>query len=223
MTSRAKKGWAEKINSSLSPQIVSIGQQVGESYSEEVDSANLVTKRNYGAGQLIRTITDSEVTDFQLVFSIPRLFCTGVEGIARGQLFPANIRFQVSVQSKGGGFVDKNFNSEGSLPSGEILDGNVISGISANGYQLKSKPIALEGSAPWNYLITRKSSNLNYRNSACVALSISSEQYNSLPARAYDVKGKKVKIPSNAVVREDGSLEFISDVPFDGQLKEGLY
>ena len=247
------------------PQVVSINQPIGESYSEEVDSANLVTKRNYGAGQLIRTITDSEVTDFQLVFSIPRLFCTGVEGIARGQLFPANIKFQVSVQSKGGGFVKKNFNPEGSLPSDEILGGNVISGISTNGYQLKSKPIALEGSAPWNikveklefddpetafeirkssfrdlpedtslqqgradvlvwdYLITKKSSNLNYRNSACVALSISSEHYNSLPSRAYDVKGKKVKIPSNAAVREDGSLEFNSNVPFDGKLKEGLY
>jgi predicted phage tail protein len=39
-----------------------------------------------------------------------------------------------------------------------------------------------------------------------------------LPARAYDVKGLKVKIPSNATVQKSGRLKF-DDVPFDGSLR----
>lgn len=251
-------------------QIVAVNQQVGESYSEEVDQSNLVTKRNYGKGQLVRTITDPEVDEFQLVFSIPRLFCTGAEGIARGQLFPARIKFEVSVQEKGGSYRDVTIVPEGELQEDEILDGNIFTGISTNGYQFKSQPISLTNSqgrknAPWNirvkklefttpegafeirrsnfrdlpentplqqgradvfvwdYIITSRKGKVNYKHSACVALSISSEQYNSLPARSYDIKGKKVQIPSNAAVREDGSLSFTDGVPFDGQVTTSLH
>ena len=121
-------------------QIISVNQPVGNSYSEIVDLSNLVTGRNYGKGQLIRTINDPEVDQFQLVFSIPRLFCTGVEGIARGQLFPAKIKFEVGLQEQGGTyrnieFVNSQVNFDG--------DANIIEGISTNSYQIKSQPISL--------------------------------------------------------------------------------
>ena len=254
-----------------STSIVAVNQQVGSSYSEEVNADGEVTSRDYGRGVLLRTITDNEVTSVQLVFSIPRLFCTGVEGIARGQLFPAKIKFRVSIRSKGTAFNDITIVSEGQLQEEGILDNNVFTGISTNGYQFKSQPIRVRnrpGALPgpitirvsklefegdkekafeirkdqlrdlpenhsfqsgradvfiWDYIIQIKDVNLNYRHSACVALSISSEQFNSLPARAYDVKGKLVKIPSNATVASDGSLDFDSGFAFDGQLRTGRF
>ena len=51
------------------------------------------------------------------------------------------------------------------------------------------------------------------------SLSLDAEEYSNLPARAYDVKGLRVKIPSNASVRKSGRLKFDDSVPFDGSLK----
>ena len=253
-----------------SKQIVAVNQQVGESYSEEVDAQNRVTRRNYGKGKLIRTITDPEVDDIQLVFSIPRLFCTGVEGLARGQLFPARIKFEVAIQAKGGSYKVVQVRPEGELKEDGIFDDNIFTGISTNGYQVVTQRISLADSqgrknAPynirvsklqfddaeqafeiqrgnfrklpgntslqqgradvfvWDYIIASKKARLNYKNSAVAFLSISAEQYNSLPSRGYDVKGTKVKIPSNAAVRDDGSLIFNDAIPFDGQLSDGLH
>jgi predicted phage tail protein len=56
---------------------------------------------------------------------------------------------------------------------------------------------------------------------ATVGMDISTEEFQSLPTRAYLVKGKKVLVPSNAVPREDGSLEFIGS--FDGSLGEAVW
>ncbi len=253
-----------------SKQIIAVNQQVGESYSEAVDAANRVTRRNYGEGQLVRTITDPEVDDIQLVFNIPRLFCTGVEGLARGQLFPARIKFEVLIQQKGGSYRLIEVRPEGELKEDGILDNNIFTGISTNGYQVVTQRISLADSqgrknAPWNirirklkfdnpeqafeirkgelidlpadtplqqgradvlvwdYIIASKKAKLNYKNSAVAFLSISAEQYNSLPSRSYDVKGTKVKIPSNAAVRDNGSLIFNDAIPFDGQLSDGLH
>ena len=251
-------------------QIIAVNQQVGQSYSEKVNANNEVTRKDYGEGKLIRTITDSEVDEVQLVFNVPRLFCTGVEGLARGQLFPARIRFEVAIQEKGGSYRVIEVRPAGELRDDEIFNDNIFTGISTNGYQIKTQRISLANSqgrknGPWNirvrklkfdnpekafeiragelidlprstplqqgradvlvwdYIIASKKARLNYRNSAIAFLSISAEQYNSLPARAYDVKGTKVKIPSNAAVRDDGSLIFNDAIPFDGQLSDGLH
>ncbi len=56
---------------------------------------------------------------------------------------------------------------------------------------------------------------------ATVGMDISTEEFQSLPTRAYLVKGKKVLVPSNAVPRDDGSLEFIGS--FDGSLGEAVW
>ncbi|ADD94256.1 hypothetical protein [uncultured phage MedDCM-OCT-S04-C231] len=50
-------------------------------------------------------------------------------------------------------------------------------------------------------------------------MSIDAEQFGTLPARAYDVKGLEVQIPKTASVSKDGYLEF-NGRPFNGQLQE---
>lgn len=223
--------------------VTSINTEIGQNYSETLNADNEVTARDYGSGQLIRRITDSETDSFQLLFSIPRMFSTAAEGLAKGQPFNGSIRVTVSVQAAGTSYVKK-------------YD-RTITGVALNGYQFQTPKIDLTGTGPWNILVKKidlgedhfevKFANLQdvpqntslqngranqiiwqslteiqrvrtpYPYTAVAGLSISTRQFGSLPTRAYQLRGSIVKIPSNASVRSDGSLSF--NGTFDGSLK----
>ena len=76
--------------------IEEVNQEVGSSYSEELtdDGTNKVKKRDYGAGQVTRAIAKTDIDFVELVFTIPKLFCRAQEGLARGQLFFAQIKLE---------------------------------------------------------------------------------------------------------------------------------
>jgi predicted phage tail protein len=233
------------------PQPVNL--RVGDNYSEKInsDGERVDGSDDYGEGKVIQTLTDLEADSVELIFTVPRLYSTAVEGLARGQLFPAKIKLQVDIQCSSGPYV--------------TVYSKVVEGISTSGYQFRTPKIELDfyrgAPGPWNIrvrkrtfdpredafeikrtdlvdlpqettplqdgrgdvlewsqIIIYKRGNVNYAGTACAALSLDSEQFQSLPSRAYDVKGLKVQIPSNATPRKDGSLEF-SSLPFDGRLK----
>ena len=241
-----------------------VGLQVGENYSETYTQANLVKRngRNYGAGQVIRDITDSEVDFVKLIFTIPKLFCVAAEGLARGQLFFAQIKLAVEIQDQSGAFKQ--------IPIASINTDqeNVIKGISTSEYQYETQEIDLRGykfpyrirvrklefdnpedafeikftdledlpertplaskradTIIWSSMVVGKRVKVSYPHTALAYLSLDSEEYNTLPARAYDVRGLKVKLPSNySEVRADGSLAFkTDDIPFDGSLTTDLH
>ena len=129
--------------------VVSINTEVGENYSETLDDSNEVVDRTYGSGHITRQITDTQVDSFQVLFTIPALFSTAQEGLAKGQLFNATIELKVHVQdSKGGGFVEKYSQK--------------ITGISTTEYQIKTPTIVLdsqehshESAGPWNVKIEK--------------------------------------------------------------------
>ena len=52
-------------------------------------------------------------------------------------------------------------------------------------------------------------------------MSISTEEFQSLPTRAYLVRGRKVRVPHNATPRDDGSLEFNGN--FNGSLGDAIW
>lgn len=247
--------------------IISVNQKIGDSYSETVNAKNKVTKRDYGEGQVLVDITDSEADFVQLVFTVSKLFCVAPEGLARGQLFFAKIRLEVSVQDANGNFhlvPIKGINSD---------NVNTIKGIASSAYQFKTQPIFLRNfagkkNAPYRIRVKKvafgntdeekdrafeisfddlvdlpkteplaskradevfltsviqgKQFKTNYPFTALAHLSIDSEEYGTLPARSYKVRGKKVKIPSNANPQPDGRLEF-DNKPFDGSLKTNLF
>jgi predicted phage tail protein len=126
--------------------ITSVATEVGQNYSETVNANDEVTARDYGAGTLIRQISDSEVDSVQLLFTIPRLFSTAQEGLAKGQPFNGSIRIVVSVQRQGSAYVKK-------------FD-KTITGISITDYQIKTPVIELprdkkgEG-YPWNIKVEK--------------------------------------------------------------------
>ena len=118
--------------------LTNISEEIGENYSETVDDKNKVTDRNYGAGKKIIQITDPQTTSVEFLFTIPSLFCTAMEGIARGQLFNAKVRIRISLKSKGTGF-------------NEVFD-KTFEGISTSEYQFKTPPIDLTEDAEGNEL-----------------------------------------------------------------------
>ncbi len=247
--------------------IEEVNQEVGSSYSEELtdDGTNKVKKRDYGRGQVTRAIAKTDIDFVELVFTIPKLFCRAQEGLARGQLFFAQIKLEIHICGTDGAWNKVNVEVENQEKK------NIIKGISTSSYQFKTQTIDLTkkkyGKGPykirvrkvefnnpenafeisfedfedvprnkpiassradqiiWTSMIVGKKFGTAYPHTALVSLSLDAEEYSTLPARAYELKGLKVKIPSSATVRGDdddgpGSLEFDTTVPFDGSLQE---
>jgi len=244
--------------------IEQVNEQIGSNYTEELTAQDLVKKngRDYGAGQVIRDITDPEVDFVKLIFTVNKLFCVAPEGLARGQLFSAQIKLNVEIEDQNGNF-DKI-----DIASINTERKNVIKGISRSGYQFETQEIDLreykfpyrirvrkrEFADPedafeisfedledlpkrtpladkradeifWTSMVLGKRIKTSYPFTAIAYLSLDSEEYNTLPARAYEVKGMKVQLPSNySSIRADGSLAFkSSDIPFDGSLTTDLH
>jgi len=230
--------------------ITAVGVEVGQNYSETLNENNeVVGKPNYGSGQVIRQITDPDVTSIQLLFTIPRLFSTAQEGLAKGQPFNGVLDIQTWVQRQGGPY--------------NMLDAFKVTGVALTDYQRKTKVIELPRDAngnggPWNIkvvkvdlgeghfevtrdsleevpkntplangranqliwssIIERQEIRSTYPYTACVGLELNTRQFSSLPSRAYLIKGRRVEIPHNAAVREDGSLDLTKGVTFNGDV-----
>jgi predicted phage tail protein len=241
--------------------IVNVNEQIGSSYSEQLNAEGTLRKGDpdYGTGQITRTITDVDVDFVELIFTIPKLYCVAVEGLARGQLFFAQIKLELHICGADGVWNKVNIEVESQVKK------NVIKGICTSSYQFKTQTIDLSrkkyGKGPyrirvrkiefdnpenafeisfndfvdipketpiaskradqifWTSIIVGKKFGTAYPHTALVFLSLDSEEYSTLPARAYDVKGLKVKIPSNATVAKSGRLQFDDSVPFDGSLR----
>ena len=73
----------------------------------------------------------------------------------------------------------------------------------------------------WSSIVEKFNIRSAYPFSACVGMNISTEEFQTLPTRSYLVRGRKVRVPENAVPREDGSLEFNGN--FDGSLGEAVW
>jgi len=228
--------------------ITSVGQEIGENYSEELNENNEVILRDYGAGKLTRQITDTQVSQVQLLFTLPKLFSVAQEGLAKGQLFGATVKLEIYVQAKGSG---------GGFSNVLTLE---KTGISTNNYQFLTPLINLKsyGNGPWNIRVEKVNlgenhfeikytdfedipentpvangrgnqviwssiteytpKSVNYNYSATAEWTLSSESFPQLPTRAYLIKGRTVKIPAGATALDDGRLLF-EDTAFDGSLQ----
>ena len=126
--------------------ITGVAVQVGENYSETVNDSDEVTARDYGSGTVIRQIADSEVDSVQLLFTIPRLLSTAVEGLAKGQPFNGSLQIRVSVQAQGSAY--------------NVVFDKTVTGIALTDYQIKTPVIELPRDAkgrgyPWNIKVEK--------------------------------------------------------------------
>ena len=233
-------------HSKYNSNVITINEEVGANYSETLDAKNQVKNRDYGGGKKIVRVTDPDTDAIQLLFTVPALFSTGMEGVTRGQLFNATINIEIKIKGVDTGKINtKTFSIKGistsnyqqkvgistlniGTPPFDITVKKVVT-KKENDYEVqfakftdipKTTPL---GNTRANRLILtaiieKQKIRTSYPYTACVGLELSTEIFPSLPSRAYLVKGTKVKIPHNAVPRTDGSLEFIE--AFNGSLKE---
>lgn len=143
--------------------LINVAQEIGENYSERTNSKNQVKTRNYGSGKVVRSVTNPDVEKIDLIFTVPRLFSTAQEGLARGQLFDATIFFDIAIQGGGRGPFERievdNVNTSADLDSQTFGSKYQfrIQGISTTNYQFIIKGIKLSdfGTAPWNIRVRK--------------------------------------------------------------------
>ncbi len=161
---------------------------------------------------VVRTISSSIYDSVRVTLSIPQLSSVNTK---TGDTTGTNVRIAIDIQPNGGSWTQ--------------VKNDLISGKTTTKYQ-RSYNIKLTGSGPWNIRMRRitddstssflanetwfesytliSNSKLRYPNSAYVGMVIDSAQFSSIPTRGYDMKLMRIRIPSNATVRADGSLTY---------------
>jgi len=155
----------------------------------------------------VRTITDVDVDAVRITIAIPSLQeINNTNGDTSG----ASVQLQIAIQYQGGGYTPK-------------ID-DVISGRTADEYRKDyliqlarpnpsdivdikvtritddSTSTLLANAFSWSSYTEIIDAKLTYANSALVGLRVDAEQFSSIPARSYLVKGIKVLIPAGVTV-----------------------
>jgi predicted phage tail protein len=170
--------------------------------TEDVVSVNVEVLQ---ATPVTRQITDSNVDAVRVSIAIPRLEASNEQGDVLG----TSVTVRIQLQYNGGGYT--------------TVKEDTISGRTADKYE-RDYLIDISGTFPVDVRVVRVSADssatdvnptiwtayteliyqkLRYPNSALAAIRFQAEQFNSIPARAYRIRGIKVKIPNNATVDSD--------------------
>lgn len=170
---------------------------------DEVGDEKTVNVLIEQATPVTRSITHTNVDAVRVTITVPRLERYTNEGDVLG----SSVQLAIAVSYNGGGFTTV------------ITD--TISGRTADQYQ-RDYLVSLTGTFPAEIRVTRITADsgdsnlvnafywssyteiiyqkLRYPNSALVAMRLDAEQFSSIPARSYRVRGLKVRIPSNGTV-----------------------
>jgi len=180
------------------------------------NSSGVETEKNVNveitnATSVIRQITNTEVDRVRVTISIPSLRKIEDDGDIIGN----DVRISMWTQSNGGGYVK--------------VRSDEIRGKASNSYK-KDYMITLSGAFPHDIKLVRDSDDLQttrdssatfwssyteiideklkYPNSALAFLKFDSRNFSGVPERRYDVKGLKVRLPSNASVNSIGAVSY---------------
>jgi predicted phage tail protein len=156
---------------------------------------------------VVRAVTDVNVNQVRVTVGCPSLLSTDE---STGNTAGTAVQMTVEVQPNGGAYTPMTISADGSV--------DTISGKASSRYQ-RSYLITLPGTGPWNIRVSRVTadsdslylqnktfldsytevidSKLTYPNSALVGVRFDAQQFSSVPSRAYHVRLKKIRIPSN--------------------------
>jgi len=192
-------------------------------FNQVANETSVGTEVKISTGPVVRSITNTNVTSVIVTVQMPSLSFLD----SAGNLGGTSVNYAIDINNNGGGWVEK------------IND--TVSGKSSSAYQRQYR-INLPSGGPWQIRLRRitadstSTSTLNnktvflsytevidaklrYPNSAIVALKIDASQFRAIPKRGYDVKLLKIKFPTNATVRSDGSLAYSGT--WDGTFQVG--
>lgn len=152
---------------------------------------------------IVRTINNSDANAVIVKINIPSLTKQSNNGDLNGH----DVQFSIDLQSDGGGF--------------STVRTETISGKTTSPYEASYRINLPQGGSPWDVRVTRISENsdtdarisnrtvwstytividnkLTYDATAVIGVEIDAQQFSEqVPSRAYEIKGLKIKIPSN--------------------------
>jgi predicted phage tail protein len=180
-------------------------------YDQVTNEVVVSLEAKISTGPVVRSITNTNVSSVIVTVQLPSLSFMDDTGNLGG----SSVQFAIDLQVDGGGFVEK-FNETITGKASSAYERqyrvNMPSGTTR---QVRLRRITADStSSQLNNKTFFKSytevidAKLRYPNSALVALKIDASQFRSIPRRGYDVKLLKIKIPTNATVRTDGSLTY---------------
>jgi len=184
------------------------------------------------ASPVTRQITNTNVDAAKVTITFPQL----QKATDEGDLLGSTVELKIQIQYNGGGFSD-------------VLS-DTITGRTADAYQ-KEYRVTLTGAFPVDVRVVRvtadsSSSNLvdaftwtslgeivddkqTYPNSAYTNLRIDSEQFSSIPKRAFRIRGVKVRIPAAnggltpTVNSQTGRIQYPPNYIFNGTMGAAVW
>lgn len=152
----------------------------------------------------VRTITNVDADAVRVVVKIPALYVTNTKS---GDMYPMNVSYAIEVKANGGGWE-------------RPITEDIIQQKTISPYQRSHRVVLPLGGAPWDIRVVRLTPDAPttnivcdtywdsyailvegkfvYPNSAVIAMSVNAQQFGTnIPARSYDIKGLKIKIPTN--------------------------
>jgi len=159
-------------------------------------------------------ITNSNIDAVKVTIDVPQLQKITDDGDIEG----SEINLEIAVQYSGGSDQTKVSGDDGKIKgrTGDLyqkeylinLDGAFPVLIKVTRITDDSTDPKLTNAFQWNNYTEIIYDARTYPNCALVGMKIDAEQFSSIPKRTYLIKGKTVKIPHNATVRSNGSLQY---------------
>lgn len=168
---------------------------------QSVEAENAVSVAvKYGV-PVVRSISNQNADAVRITVSVPQLT---VQDITNGDISGTSVAIAIDIQTDGSGYVEKvNDTISGKTTSRYQrayrieLDGNGPWDIRVRRLTADSTSSALQNATYWDSYTEIVDAKLTYPNSALIGISVYSDGFQTIPRRGYEMKGIKVRIPSN--------------------------
>lgn len=181
------------------------GTQIGAPASfisavPDTRSEVLVSTRVMAAIPVVRRISDLNVNAVDVRLATPGM----VQADTGGNQNPTSISFTIEINTNGGGY--------------QVVINDAFSGKTTSRYD-RTYRLPLTGTGPWDIRVTRLTADstssllqnelwfdaltaiinqkLSYPNTALIAIAADARAFQSIPTRAYEIKGLIVRVPTN--------------------------
>lgn len=180
-------------------------------FTQSASETNVGIEAKISSGPVVRSISGVNTSAIVVTVQIPAL--TFLDD--KGNLGGSSVQYAIDIQIDGGGWIEKineNLSGKAAQPYERQYRINLPTGTTR---QFRLRRITADStSSNLNNKTFLKSfteivdAKLRYPNSALVGMKVEASQFRAIPRRGYDVKLLKIRIPTNATVRADGSLEY---------------
>ena len=166
-----------------------------------IESEIIVNTEIKASTPVVRSISNINLSAIRITISIPAL---AYQNPSNGDLTGSSVEIAIDINNNNGGWLE--------------VKRDTISGKTTSRYQ-RSYRIDMPTPGPWQIRIRRITDDstqsnlrnqtywdsyteiidakLSYPNSALVAIQIDSAQFNHIPNRGYDIRGLRIKVPTN--------------------------